>query len=132
MKQRSRFTLLACVLALAACSKPPRDEAASAALASAPSLVPALPTPVAPEHVAGKRVFDQTCGLCHGAGVAGAPRPGDKASWAPRIAQGTETLYRHALEGYSGATGYMPPRGGAGLPDADVKAGVDYMVALSR
>jgi cytochrome c5 len=81
----------------------------------------------------GKRVFDKTCGLCHGAGTGGAPRPGDKASWAPRIAQGDETLYRHALEGFNGATGFMPARGGdTSNTDADVKAGVDYMVAMSK
>lgn len=77
-------------------------------------------------------MFDKTCGLCHGAGNAGAPRPGDKAAWAPRIAQGTEVLYHRALTGYSGPTGYMPARGGASLTDAEVKAGVDYMVAMSR
>ena len=66
------------------------------------------------------------------AGVGGAPRPGDKANWAPRIAQGTDVLYRHALEGFSGATSYMPARGGTAVTDSDVKAGVDYMVSLSR
>jgi cytochrome c5 len=92
-----------------------------------------VPAPVvAPELVAGKKVFDKTCGLCHGAGTGGAPRPGDKANWAPRIAQGTETLYKHALEGFGGAAGYMPARGGATVSDADVKAGVDYMVAMSK
>ena len=43
-----------------------------------------------------------------------------------------DTLYRHALEGFSGATSYMPARGGAAVTDSDVKAGVDYMVSLSR
>lgn len=95
-------------------------------------MVPVPVSPVAPEHVAGKRIFDKTCGLCHGAGVGGAPRPGDKANWAPRLAQGVDTLYRHAIEGYSGATSYMPARGGATLTDHEVKAGVDYMVSLSR
>ena len=95
-------------------------------------MVPMVAPPVAPEHAAGKRVFDKNCGLCHGAGVGGAPRPGDKANWAPRIAQGTDTLYRHALEGFSGATSYMPARGGSALADSDVKAGVDYMVSQSR
>lgn len=128
--------LLACVGALAACSKPgdagTTTGASAIPLAQAPSLVPALPPPVPPELQEGKRVFDQTCGLCHGAGVAGAPRPGDKPSWAPRIAQGNDVLYQHALVGFSGATGYMPARGGAALTDAEVKAGVDYLVAMSR
>ena len=77
-------------------------------------------------------MFDKNCGLCHGAGVGGAPRPGDKANWAPRIAQGVDTLHRHALEGFNGGAGYMPARGGVKATDAEVKAGVDYMVAQSR
>ena len=128
--------VVASVGTLLACGKSPENAqptgAAAIPLAQAPSLVPALPPPVPPEHQEGKRVFDKTCGLCHGAGNAGAPRPGDKAAWAPRIALGNDVLYQHALLGFSGATGYMPARGGASLTDAEVKAGVDYMVAMSR
>lgn len=130
--------LVICSAALVACSKPDPsatvavDPAAQGSLPDAPPVVPVVAAPVAAEHAAGKRVFDKTCGLCHGAGVGGAPRPGDKANWAPRIAQGTDTLYRHALEGFSGSTSYMPARGGAAVTDSEVKAGVDYMVSLSR
>ncbi len=133
--------LLICAATLVACGKPEPGAPATAALtaaqiqaalANAPPVVPVAVAAVPPEHQNGKRVFDKTCGLCHGAGVGGAPRPGDKANWAPRIAQGMDTLYRHATDGFSGATGYMPARGGAAVPDADVKAGVDYMVSLSR
>lgn len=135
-KSSTVFLLLAGVCSLLACSKPPQDApatgAAAISFAQAPSLVPAVPALVPPELQEGKRVFDKTCGLCHGAGVAGAPRPGDKASWAPRIAQGSEVLYQHALTGFSGAIGYMPARGGGALTDAEVKAGVDYLVAMSR
>lgn len=135
------FVLVICSVALMACSKPdpsattgiaPVASAAQSPLLDAPPVVPVAASPVAAEHAAGKRVFDQTCGLCHGAGVGGAPRPGDTANWAPRIAQGTDVLYRHALEGFSGATSYMPARGGTAVTDSDVKAGVDYMVSLSR
>ena len=135
------LALLICSAALMACSKPepsatagiaPAASAAQSPLLDGPPVVPVATSPVAAEHAAGKRVFDQTCGLCHGAGVGGAPRPGDTANWAPRIAQGTDVLYRHALEGFSGATSYMPARGGAAVTDSDVKAGVDYMVSLSR
>ncbi len=70
--------------------------------------------------------------MCHAAGVAGAPKPGDKADWGPRIAQGKDTLYKHALEGFNGAKGSMPARGGnTKMSDEDVKAAVDYMVGLS-
>jgi cytochrome c5 len=130
-------TLVACNPAQTPATSAPSGGAAPAispasALAQFPPVVPVPAPVVAPELVAGKKVFDKTCGLCHGAGTGGAPRPGDKANWAPRIAQGTETLYKHALEGFGGAAGYMPARGGATVSDADVKAGVDYMVAMSK
>ena len=80
----------------------------------------------------GKSAYNKTCALCHAAGVAGAPKPGDKADWGPRIAQGKDTLYKHALEGFTGAKGMMPARGGnSKMADDDVKAAVDYMVGLS-
>ncbi|HBI69424.1 MAG TPA: cytochrome c5 family protein, partial [Massilia sp.] len=67
-----------------------------------------------------------------GAGIAGAPKLADKAAWAPRIQQGTAVLYEHAIKGFQGKTGMMPPKGGASAPDADVKAAVDFMVAAAR
>lgn len=70
--------------------------------------------------------------MCHAAGVAGAPKPGDKADWGPRIAQGKDVLYKHALEGFNGAKGSMPARGGApSLSDDDIKAAVDFMADQS-
>ena len=132
---------LTCAVALAACGKPEpvaspavvqSASAARVAFAGAPPVVPVPATPVAPEQVAGKLVFDKTCGLCHGAGTGGSPRPGDKANWAPRIAQGMDVLYEHARVGYNGEYGYMPARGGASATDSEIKAGVDYMVSLSR
>lgn len=131
MRPKVIIILLTGVAALVACGKP-EPEIRAAMLASAPSVVPVAAPPVAPEHVLGKAVFDKTCGLCHGAGTGGAPRPGDKANWGPRIAQGNDILYRHALEGFNGPVGYMPARGATSLPDDEVKAAVDYMVALSR
>lgn len=81
----------------------------------------------------GQQVFSQTCVACHGAGVAGAPKVGDKADWGPRIAQGEQTLYQHAINGFQGKKGMMPPKGGnASLADGDVRAAVDYMVAQAR
>ncbi|MCV2358838.1 MULTISPECIES: c-type cytochrome [Roseateles] len=117
---------------LAACGK---QEQAPAPASSAPATVAtAAPTPAAaPENALGKSVFGKTCALCHAAGVAGAPKPGDKADWGPRIAQGNELLYKHAIEGFTGAKGMMPARGGgAALTDDEVKAAVDHMVALSK
>jgi cytochrome c5 len=81
----------------------------------------------------GEAVFNQTCQVCHGAGVAGAPKLGDKADWGPRLAEGKDTLYQHAIAGYTGKKGVMPPKGGnTALPDADVKAAVDYMMAKAK
>lgn len=111
-------------------SEPAPVAAPAAVTAPAPSAAPAAPA--AAENELGKSVFGKTCAMCHAAGVAGAPKPGDKADWGPRIAQGKDTLYKHALEGFTGAKGMMPARGGnANMSDEDVKAAVDYMVGLS-
>ena len=68
-----------------------------------------------------------------GAGVAGAPILGDVEAWAARIDQGTEVLTRHAIEGYSGAVGYMPAKGGrTDLSDEAVALAVEYIVAESQ
>jgi cytochrome c5 len=81
----------------------------------------------------GKKTYETTCIACHGAGVAGAPKFGDKAAWGPRIAQGLDTLHTHALKGFQGKSGMMPPKGGnMSLSDADVKAAVDYMAAHGK
>ncbi len=89
-----------------------------------PSL--ALPVPAN-----GKELFEQVCKTCHGPGLVGAPKAGDRTAWASAIAEGKPTLYQHALDGYTGKTGTMPPHGGrTDLPDALIKQGVDYMLSL--
>jgi len=81
----------------------------------------------------GKELFEQTCSVCHGQGIAGAPKAGDKAAWGPRIAKGKATLYDHALKGFQGSSGVMPPKGGrTDAPDDIVKQAVDYMVSLTQ
>lgn len=81
----------------------------------------------------GKKVYDASCMACHAAGIAGAPKLGDKAAWGARIAQGNDTLYTHAIKGFQGKAGMMPPKGGnMSLKDEDVKAAVDYMVSQSK
>lgn len=112
-------------LALAACGDKQTPQATGAA--------PAVPAaPAAKENALGKTVFGKTCAMCHAAGVAGAPKPGDKADWGPRVAQGKDVLYKHAIEGFTGAKGMMPARGGgASLSDDEVKAAVDYMADQS-
>lgn len=77
----------------------------------------------------GKGVYDRACGICHAGGVAGAPRTGDTAAWEARVAQGMTVLVEHAINGYQGEAGYMPPRGGnSQLSDAEVAAAVAYMI----
>jgi cytochrome c5 len=77
----------------------------------------------------GEADYNTVCFACHNAGVAGAPKLGDKENWAPRLEQGMETLYKHTIEGYQGEVGYMPPRGGSSLSDEAIKGVVDYMVS---
>lgn len=128
MKLSNGLLIVACSLAVVACG-----QKETPAPAQKPATAPAAPAPVAAENAAGKAVFGKVCAMCHAAGVAGAPKPGDKADWGPRIAQGNDVLYKHAIEGYTGAKGMMPPRGGgASLTDDEVKAAVDYMVNQSR
>jgi cytochrome c5 len=107
---------------------------AAAAPTAAATTVPAPVASVAPfvSADAGKKLFDTACVACHGTGVAGAPKVGDKAAWADRIKQGNAVLYEHAIKGFQGKAGMMPPKGGASAPDAEVKAAVDYMVAASK
>jgi cytochrome c5 len=81
----------------------------------------------------GEALFQQTCSACHGTGIAGAPKAGDKAAWGPRIAKGSATLYDHAIHGFTGTAGVMPAKGGrTDAPDDLVKQGVDYMVGLAK
>ncbi len=82
-----------------------------------------------PAAVDGKQVFNGTCTACHSTGVAGAPKLGDKAAWAPRIQQGVDALVQHALQGKNA----MPPKGGnASLSDAQVRAAVEFMVSQAK
>ena len=107
----------------------PNAPAAPAPAAPAAVLTAQAPAPAAAAGADGKKVYDGVCTACHGAGVAGAPKFGDKAAWKPRIAQGKDALYNSVLKG----KGAMPPKGGnAALPDADVKAAVDYMVSAAK
>jgi cytochrome c5 len=88
---------------------------------------------VSPPGRDGQQVYQASCVACHGAGIAGAPKLGDKGQWATRIAKGADTLYTSAVNGVQGSGGAMPAKGGnPALSDAEVKAAVDYMVAQSK
>lgn len=81
----------------------------------------------------GQTIYEGKCQVCHATGAAGSPKLDDKANWAPRIAQGMDTLVKHALEGFKGSIGFMPPKGGfTTLSDDEVKAAVAYMVSKAQ
>ena len=107
---------------------------APAETAAAPAVQVAMaPAPAAAAKIDGKATYEQGCVACHGAGIAGAPKLGDKAAWAPRIKQGLGVLHDHALKGYTGKAGMMPAKGGRmDFSDEQVKAAVDHMVAAGK
>jgi cytochrome c5 len=80
----------------------------------------------------GRAIWMDTCIACHTTDIAGAPQVTDVSAWAPRVRQGKQLLYEHALNGFHGEKGTeMPARGGnPALTDDQVRAAVDYMVAL--
>lgn len=116
-----------------AASEAPAAEVQAPAAEAAPAPAPEAAAPAVAANDAGKKVYGGTCAMCHASGLAGAPKPGDKEAWAARIAQGSDTLHKHAIEGFTGSNGMMPAKGGnASLSDDDVKAAVDYMVSQSQ
>lgn len=130
MKKTPFVLAAALAILLSACGK----EQGEAPEAAAPeTAAPAPEQPAVADNAVGKKVYNNVCAMCHAAGVAGAPKPGDKADWAPRIAQGIEVLYKNSIDGFTGEKGMMPARGGSTtLSDDDVKAAVDFMVAQSK
>lgn len=100
-----------------------KDNSNLVAMSAPPSGAPAAALPTT-----GEQAFTQVCSACHSSGVNGAPKMGDKAVWGPRIAQGKEALYTHAIQG----KGNMPAKGGTTWPDATIRMTVDYMVSLNK
>ncbi len=77
--------------------------------------------------------YNNTCAACHNLGVMGAPKLGDREAWEERLLQGHKILYKHAIEGFTGNSGVMPPKGGfTSLSDEAVKTIVEFMVSKSR
>ena len=116
----------------------PSAAAAPVPVAAAPAPAPApAPTQTAAAAPAatpgaaagnGEAIYKQACVACHAAGVAGAPKLGDKAAWAPRIAQGEDQLVQSVIKG----KGAMPPRGASTANDADLRASVQYMLGTVK
>jgi cytochrome c5 len=119
--------VVATIAAIDAGGKAPGTSAASGSAAAASPVVAS-----ATGNEVGKKLFENVCSACHGMGIAGSPKFGDKAAWAPRIAKGLDTLYDHAIHGFQGNNGVMPPKGGSSASDDDVKAAVRYMVDAAK
>lgn len=113
-------------------------KAEAAPAAAAPVMAAAAPTEPAPAAAApvamaaagsGEALYKQACQVCHAAGVAGAPKLGDKAAWSARLPAGIDALYNSVAKG----KGAMPPRGGAAqASDADLRAAVEFMAAAAK
>lgn len=101
------------------------DKADKGEKTEEPAAAPAAkPEVLSPELAAGKEIYDAHCAMCHDSGMMNAPKPGDKAAWAPRLAQGMDTVMKHTIEGLNG----MPAKGGAAdLTDDQLKSAVDYL-----
>ncbi|MFC5522159.1 c-type cytochrome [Polaromonas jejuensis] len=117
----------------AAAASAPAAQAAATPPASVVAALAAANKPAAAGNAAasagaGEALYKQTCVACHAAGVAGAPKFGDKAAWAPRVKAGIDALTASALKG----KGAMPPKGGSAASEADIKAAVEYMVSAAK
>ncbi len=78
---------------------------------------------------ADEAIYKSKCFACHGTGAAGAPKVGDKAAWAPRIAKGMDTLFQHAKNGFNA----MPPKGTCmECTDEQLKSTIEYMISQSK
>lgn len=103
----------------------------------APAEPPAAATAAAaaagPAAVSGEEIYRGACFACHDVGIAGAPKLGDQGDWGPRIAQGKDTLVQHAIAGFQGTKGIMPPKGGrADLSDEAIAAAVEFMMSKAQ
>lgn len=109
-----------------------RDNSALAIVGTAEA-APVHATAVSTAVLGGEEVYKGTCSACHATGVGGAPKFGDRAAWAPRLAQGVAVLRQHALAGLTGKSGVMPAKGGRpDLADQSVVNAVDYIAAAAK
>lgn len=109
-------------------SEPAVPAEAPATTTAEPAEAVEPPTPDEPEVLAadaGAKLYESNCKVCHEAGLLDAPKYGDKAAWAPRLAKGIETLHMHSAQGFN----KMPAQATDKVSEAEVYAAVDYMVA---
>ena len=112
----------------AAAAVPSPDVVAALAAAGKSSPAATAPAAAGANGGAGEALYKQACMACHASGVAGSPKLGDKAAWAPRLALGTDGLTASVIKG----KGAMPPKGGSTGSDADIRAAVEFMTAAVR
>jgi len=105
------------------------DTGAAAQAAAAQAALAAAASQVAYDGTLdGSVIYGNLCAGCHTSGAGGAPQL-TQAAWSNRVAQGVDTLVKHAIEGYQGQAGLMPARGGnPSLSDEQVAATVKWMV----
>jgi len=112
----------------AAAAAAPTPAPAAAPAAAAPTQVAAAAPAGKADPAAGEKLYKTACMACHAAGVAGAPKAGDKAAWAPRLKDGADALTASVIKG----KGAMPPRGASQGTDAEIRAAVEYLLAQAR
>jgi cytochrome c5 len=104
------------------------DEAANSRIAPVARVELAAPAAGgAAGERSGEQLYKSVCGACHDAGVANAPKLGDKAAWAPRIALKLDGLVKSAIVGKNA----MPPKGGSDANDAELTRAIVYMANKS-
>ncbi|MDP3834286.1 MAG: c-type cytochrome [Hydrogenophaga sp.] len=114
--------------AAAAPVAPAAPATAVVAAAAAPAAAAPAPAATTVAAGAGEALYKQACAVCHVAGVAGAPKFGDKAAWAARVGTGLDGLTASVIKG----KGAMPPKGGSAASEAEIKAAVQYMLAAVK
>ncbi|KAA3654867.1 MAG: cytochrome c5 family protein [Proteobacteria bacterium] len=130
MTQTRLLSLLAVVaLPLAGCGDQKSiDGELSARLTQPVARVELEVAKVAPGSRTGEQIYTNVCAACHSSGVLEAPKTGDNAAWAPRIAMGLDALVTTATNG----KGAMPPKGGASdLTDKELIRAVAYLANQS-
>jgi len=95
--------------------------------------ITAVAAEAAPVLKSGAQVYNEACLACHGGGIGGAPKTGDAAAWAARIAQGADVMNSNAINGFQGAVGFMPAKGGrVDFSDDEIIAAVEYLVEQAQ
>ena len=128
--KNTTLAFLCCSAFLAACDNSSDNTGEKEISSTAVDKTSAMIASVGDDGNKGETIYKKHCVACHGTGVVGSPKLGDKTAWSARITQGNEVLSQHAIKGYKGETGYMPPKGGfMALSDEEISQTVMYMVS---